>query len=198
MKLKHKILLSSIIITSLSGCSSLKSEPSPEMLRIDQQQEQITTIQSQQNEMYSNVNQLQSDINSWKKIEPNVQRLVSIESELNSLIGQLATLTQETQQEARVQQTKQINTPNGKSYMLQLASLRSVKQVQFTWKRLQKKHPKRLLNLEARYKKVQVKGRTYYRLKVGNFSKTDATKDCQILNKRGVACIVASYSGITL
>lgn len=191
-------MLSSLLIISLSGCSALTSQPSEEMLRIDQQQGELEAVQLQQSETNSKINELQADIASWKIVEPNIKRLVSIEDELNALIEQLATLTQKTQQEALVQQAKQIQKHNGKSYALQLASLRSVKQVHNTWNKLQKKHPNRLDNLDARYQKVQVKGRTYYRLKVGNFSKTQAKNNCKLLNKRGVACIVTPYSGTPL
>ena len=191
-------MLSSLLIVGLSGCSALKSQTSEEMLRIDQQQGELEAVQLQQTETNSKIKALQTDITSWKIVEPNIKRLVSIEDELNALIEQLATLTQKTQQEALVQQAKQIKKHNGKSYTLQLASLRSVKQVHSTWNKLQKKHPNRLDNLEARYQKVQIKGRNYYRLKVGNFNKTDAKNNCKLLNKRGEACIVASYSGTLL
>ncbi|KPU83001.1 hypothetical protein JI57_02930 [Psychromonas sp. PRT-SC03] len=198
MKLNYKIMLPCLLFISLSGCSALKSQPSDEMRRLDQQQSDLYAILLQQIENNDRIKKLEFDISSWNEVEPTIHRLISIEDELNSLIEQLATLTQKTQDDALAQQEKQMKNKNGTSYMLQLASVTSIDKVQSTWKYLQKQNPNRLFDLEVRYQKVEVKGRTYYRLKVGNFSKTDATNNCKALNKRGIACIVSAYTGTPL
>lgn len=74
---------------------------------------------------------------------------------------------------------------------IQLAAFASQKEAQDNWKKIQAKHSV-LSGSSPLLVKADVKGKTFYRLRVGVAGKDDAKKMCGALTAKGQACIIAS------
>jgi cell division protein FtsN len=81
--------------------------------------------------------------------------------------------------------------PTHGKYRIQAASMDSEEAAQSQWNRLKKKHGSMISNLNADFVKALVKGKTYYRVYIGNFSsKAKAQAMCNNLKKAGSNCFV--------
>jgi len=150
---------------------------------------------------------------SWQEVQPSVDRLVAIESELNVLISQLNTLVMEAEEEDKKiaksqpkkavasysKKAKAVVSPRDKNYSLQLASIASPDKVEQSWLDILKSSAGRLGGEQPLIQVVQIKNKAYYRIKVGRYSsKQAAQKECNQLKGNNIDCIVAAYSAQTL
>lgn len=84
----------------------------------------------------------------------------------------------------------------GPAYTLQLYSLSNQQQVRPTWYKLQHKHPAILGKLKAIFEKINIKQKTFYRVKAGKFSDSfQADEMCSRLKALGTQCIPTEYKG---
>lgn len=182
------VLLTAIL---LFGCSSTKQiEPVN-----NEQYVQITK---------SELQQLQTSSAQWQAIKPDIERLLLIESDLNLLITQLTALANEEAAQTStpmVSQAQPTNTANIKPqqsalFALQIISVTQQAQLATSWQAIQQKAPS-LLTTSAvtNVETAQVKGITYYRLKLGAYQyQKNAQADCDKLKQQQVNCIVSYYT----
>ncbi|MGS0692612.1 SPOR domain-containing protein [Shewanella sp. 30m-9] len=91
-------------------------------------------------------------------------------------------------------------TSGGKGdYALQLSSVDKFSRIEPTWFELQSRFSAQLGHYVPKYERVLVKGKTYYRIKVGQFTQhQQALSTCKRMQKSGLECIVATSKGINL
>ncbi|WOT05608.1 SPOR domain-containing protein [Shewanella youngdeokensis] len=90
-------------------------------------------------------------------------------------------------------------TPANARYSLQLSSVVSYGLLEPAWLELRAKHSQQLAPFEPRYEQVVVKGKNYYRIKVGMFSQRDKAQSvCKQMKQSGLDCIMATTKGINL
>ncbi|MGS0682974.1 SPOR domain-containing protein [Shewanella sp. 125m-7] len=91
-------------------------------------------------------------------------------------------------------------TSGGKGdYALQLSSVDKFSRIEPTWFELQSRFSAQLGHYVPKYERVLVKGKTYYRIKVGLFTQhQQALSTCKRMQKSGLECIVATSKGINL
>ena len=79
---------------------------------------------------------------------------------------------------------------------MQLVSISNVKMVEKSWSDIYKKNANILTAQQPLIEQVQVKNKTYYRIKAGKFSsKNEAVQVCNQLKKQSVSCMTSRYSG---
>jgi len=189
MKIKSKAMITLPLLIVLSGCSSI-SGPSAEMQKITNQQVEIDTLKQQQVI-------LEQQLQTWEEARPEVNRLVALESELNALIEEQNELVEANKLKAREDKRKQREARP--FFMLQLSSLYSLGKLKTSWLSEQQLHPELLNGLPARYQQVEISGKQYFRLKVGEFNqKADAIQTCQALIAAGGDCVVVNNKGTKL
>jgi len=86
----------------------------------------------------------------------------------------------------------------GGKYALQLSAVTNPWVVEPFWLKLQKKYASALEGVTPTYERVSVKGETYFRIKVGQFSKRKQAKQaCTHLKEMGGACVVTLNNGVS-
>ncbi len=86
----------------------------------------------------------------------------------------------------------------GGKYALQLSSVTNPWVIEPFWLKLQKKYASALEGVTPTYERASVKGETYFRIKVGQFSKrTQAKQACSQLKDIGGSCVVTLNNGVT-
>ncbi|NRB23573.1 SPOR domain-containing protein [Shewanella sp.] len=86
----------------------------------------------------------------------------------------------------------------GGKYALQLSSVTNPWVIESFWLKLQKKYASALEGVTPTYERASVKGKTYFRIKVGQFSKKkQATQACAQLKNIGGSCVVTLNNGVT-
>lgn len=84
-------------------------------------------------------------------------------------------------------------------YALQLSSVDRFSRIEPTWFELNSRFGAQLGHYVPRYERVFVKGKTYYRIKVGQFTQRQQASDaCKNMQQIGLDCIVATSKGINL
>ncbi|WP_299804427.1 SPOR domain-containing protein [uncultured Shewanella sp.] len=84
-------------------------------------------------------------------------------------------------------------------YALQLSSVDKFSRIEPTWFELHSRFGAQLGHYVPRYERVFVKGKTYYRIKVGQFNqRQQALSACTSMKQSGLECIVATSKGINL
>lgn len=174
-----------LLVTPIIGCQSM-SEPqvSEENLVKISQQELIELRQSHQ---------------QFQAMKPELERLLTIESELTLLTEQLTLLNaQQTEPEktkkSPVTAPQLIAEPSAK-FALQLASVTELPRLTARLAEIKKQAPA-LFNGQfiANVESVTVNGSTFHRLKIGAYQqKQQAANDCKKLASVGVACLVSHY-----
>ncbi|MCK8127104.1 SPOR domain-containing protein [Pseudoalteromonas sp. 2CM39R] len=174
-----------LLVTPIIGCQSM-SEPqvSEENLVKISQQELIELRQSHQ---------------QFQAMKPELERLLTIESELTLLTEQLTLLNaQQTEpektKESSVTTPQFIAEPTAK-FALQLASVTELPRLTARLAEIKKQAPA-LFNGQfiANVESVTVNGSTFHRLKIGAYQqKQQAANDCKKLASVGVACLVSHY-----
>ena len=92
--------------------------------------------------------------------------------------------------------TVPLNIKDTELYSLQFASLANKNGLLPIWGKLQDKHRKILGNLQPRYQKTILNGKTYYRLKAGEFhTKSLAVELCKELSALGENCYITKGIG---
>lgn len=86
---------------------------------------------------------------------------------------------------------------SGGKYALQLSSVTNPWVIEPFWLKLQKKYASALEGVTPTYERASVKGETYFRIKVGQFSKrTQAKQACAQLKEIGGSCVVTLNNGV--
>jgi len=86
---------------------------------------------------------------------------------------------------------------SGGKYALQLSSVTNPWVIEPFWLKLQKKYTSALKGVTPTYERASVKGETYFRIKVGQFSKrTQAKQACAQLKDIGGSCVVTLNNGV--
>lgn len=86
----------------------------------------------------------------------------------------------------------------GGKYALQLSSVTNPWVIEPFWLKLQKKYASALEGVSPTYERASVKGETYFRIKVGQFSKLKQAKQaCSQLKDIGGSCVVTLNNGVT-
>jgi len=86
---------------------------------------------------------------------------------------------------------------SGGKYALQLSSVTNPWVIEPFWLKLQKKYASALKGVTPTYERASVKGETYFRIKVGQFSKrTQAKQACAQLKEIGGSCVVTLNNGV--
>lgn len=174
-----------LLVTPIIGCQSMsKPQVSEENLVKISQQELIELRQSHQ---------------QFQAMKPELERLLTIESELTLLTEQLTLLNaQQTEPEktkkSSVTATQFIAEPTAK-FALQLASVTELPRLTARLAEIKKQAPA-LFNGQfiANVESVTVNGSTFHRLKIGAYQqKQQAANDCKKLASVGVACLVSHY-----
>lgn len=187
VKLSHVISISAVL--AVSACTTT-SEPSPEMQKITNQQSEIEDLKTQQVA-------LEAQLQTWQEMEPDIERIVALESELNELI-----LLQKEQAKAdklKMIEEKRKMREARPFFMVQVASLTSLDNLKKNWETQQEQYPEILNGLPARYQNVEMNGKEYYRLKAGEFNhKAQAVEVCEMLISKKAECIVVNNKGTKL
>jgi len=202
-----KALLLLAVVINLSACSHFFGGEES-----DAQQEAKLNKESHaaQQALIKKVEALELSMKSWQEVQPSVDRLVAIESELNVLISQLNTLVMEAEKEqqqvvknkpkkAITTTPKAIIASSDKHYSLQLASIATPAKVEQSWLDILKGSAGQLGGEQPLVETIQVKNKTYYRIKIGKFSsKQIAKRECEQLKESNIDCIISAYSKQTL
>lgn len=184
-----------LLIVALSGCSNTQQA---------QQKTAQQTLVTQQAMLMDKVESLEQDIEQWKNVAPNVQRLVAIESELTLLITQLNAIIAQAEKKEHQKNSAitQINAPKNpinstnRNYAVQLASINDPTVLPSLWIKTTKNNPNIFKEMEPIVEKISVNQRDYYRLKAGSFgSKSEATQVCKKLKKVAVNCLISPATG---
>ena len=86
----------------------------------------------------------------------------------------------------------------GGKYALQLSSVTNPWVIESFWLKLQKKYASALEGVTPTYERASVKGKTYFRIKVGQFSnRKQAKQACTQLKNIGGSCVVTLNNGVT-
>ncbi|PKG37800.1 SPOR domain-containing protein [Psychromonas sp. Urea-02u-13] len=209
--LLRNTLIFILLIAGLSACSSNDAQ-------ISAQEKIAQENEKKQQQLAEKVAQLEGHVENWKVAEPSVERLITIEKDLRLLISQLNALVIEAenektlvaQQEKMAEQrqaapaentamAKKTSAKNKKLeayYTVQLVSISNVKMVEKSWSDIYKKNANVLTDHQPLIEQVQVKNKTYYRIKTGKFSsKNEAVQVCNQLKKQSVSCMASVYSG---
>ena len=84
-------------------------------------------------------------------------------------------------------------------FALQLSSVDKFSRIEPTWFELNSRFGTQLARYVPRYERVLVNGKTYYRIKVGEFTqRQQALSACTSMKQSGLDCIVATSVGINL
>ncbi|MCK8044883.1 SPOR domain-containing protein [Shewanella sp. 1CM18E] len=84
-------------------------------------------------------------------------------------------------------------------FALQLSSVDKFSRIEPTWFELNSRFGTQLARYVPRYERVLVNGKTYYRIKVGEFTqRQQALSACTSMKQSGLDCIVATSTGINL
>lgn len=174
-----------LLVTPIFGCQSV-SEPQVS-------EENLVKISKQE------LMELRQSHQQFQAMKPELERLLTIESELTLLTEQLTLLN--TQQAEPVNTKKSsvtvpqfIAEPEAK-FALQLASVTELPRLTARLAEIKKQapalfHGQFIANVES----VTVNGSTFHRLKIGAYQqKQQAANDCKKLASVGVACLVSHY-----
>ena len=89
--------------------------------------------------------------------------------------------------------------PETATYALQLASVSNKDSLTQAWLKIKPKAPQLFYNLKPSYEQVNVKGKIYFRLKIGSFGTlAKANKFCDQLMLQGVKCFSTAFGGKNL
>ncbi|MDQ9093150.1 SPOR domain-containing protein [Pseudoalteromonas haloplanktis] len=178
----------------LFGCSSTKQT-------VQTNNEQYVQITK------SELQQLQTSSAQWQAIKPDIERLLLIESDLNLLITQLTAIANEEPAQSNTAMTAQAQPPIQAPvaqpqrtppalFALQIISVTQQVQLATSWQAMQHKAPSLLTGTTiANVETANVKGITYYRLKLGAYQyQKNAQADCDKLKQQQVSCIVSYYT----
>jgi hypothetical protein len=186
----------SLLTGGLSACTN-----TTETQRIAQSNQQKKT-EKKQISLIKQVENLEKNMQEWKTVQPNVERLVAIEDELTLLISQLNAIIIEAEEKNKkkgaIHKTKKqvVTTKANNLYAIQFASITDPKMLSKLWDDLYKKHLNLLVNLTPIVEKITVNNRDYYRLKATGFNSKDrVNKVCKQLKKVSVECVISSNSG---
>ncbi|WP_287246222.1 SPOR domain-containing protein [Pseudoalteromonas sp.] len=143
--------------------------------------------------------ELRQSHQQFQAMKPELERLLTIESELTLLTEQLTLLNaQQTEPEktkkSSVTAPQFIAEPTAK-FALQLASVTELPRLTARLAEIKKQAPA-LFNGQfiANVESVTVNGSTFHRLKIGAYQqKQQAANDCKKLASVGVACLVSHY-----
>jgi len=208
-KMSQVVLILTLFI-NLAGCSFFaeKQLSSTETRTPDKEDNINSDSLTEQQQLLQRIEQLELSVQDWQELEPSVQRLVAIEAELKVLIKQLNSLVIEAekdQQIANAKGPKTVRAPakkaqpdthaGGRDYALQLASIAHPGKVEQSWLDILHNSAGQLGGEQPQIQAVQIKNKTYYRIKIGKFSSMQAAKTkCNQLKGNNVDCIVSSYS----
>lgn len=193
-------MLFALTVVGLVGCKSTETETQNAQTTTADQYVQITKQELQQ---------LQTSSAQWQAIKPDIERLLLIESDLNLLIAQLTAIANEDQTESSEPAASQQQSPAHKAelapmasgnlqalFALQIVSVTQQAQLATSWQAIQQKAPSlvttsAITNVET----AQVKGTTYYRLKLGAYQyQKNAQADCDKLKLQQLNCMVTHYT----
>ncbi|MBE0376069.1 SPOR domain-containing protein [Pseudoalteromonas prydzensis] len=193
-------MLFAFTVVGLVGCKSTETETQNAQMTTTDQYVQITKQELQQ---------LQTSSAQWQTIKPDIERLLLIESDLNLLIAQLTAIANEDQTESSAPAASQQQSPVHKAelapmasgdlqalFALQIVSVTQQAQLATSWQAIQQKAPSlvttsAITNVET----AQVKGTTYYRLKLGAYQyQKNAQADCDKLKQQQLNCMVTHYT----
>lgn len=195
-------MLFALTVVGLVGCKSTETETQNAQTTTADQYVQITKQELQQ---------LQTSSAQWQAIKPDIERLLLIESDLNLLIAQLTAIANEDQTEssAPAASQEQHQSPAHKAelapmasgnlqalFALQIVSVTQQAQLATSWQAIQQKAPSLFTrNAITNVETAQVKGTTYYRLKLGAYQyQKNAQADCDKLKQQQLNCMVTHYT----
>lgn len=206
IKQSFSVIQSAVLIVSLSilfGCSSTM-DSAQKSTRNTAETNHQSYVQITQQELQ----QLQTSSAQWQAIKPDLERLLLIESDLKLLITQLTAIANEeaSQSSPKPQQvssakpadTTSVQPSDTKNalFALQIIAVTQQSQLAPSWQAIQQKAPsllsdKFITNVET----AQVKGMTYYRLKIGAYQyQKNAQADCDKLKLQQLNCMVTHYT----
>ncbi|MCL1145572.1 SPOR domain-containing protein [Shewanella marinintestina] len=136
------------------------------------------------------------------KTEVNVPEALAIRSYASAYPGgpeqpiesnpKVLNYANKTQAEAKAARKKS-------GFALQLSSVDKFSRIEPTWFELNSRFGTQLARYVPRYERVLVNGKTYYRIKVGEFTqRQQALSACTSMKQSGLDCIVATSVGINL
>ncbi|MFU2508076.1 SPOR domain-containing protein [Pseudoalteromonas sp. ASV78] len=206
IKQSFSVIQSAVLIVSLSilsGCSSTMNSAQKSTRNTAETNHQ-PYVQITQQELQ----QLQTSSAQWQAIKPDLERLLLIESDLKLLITQLTAIaneeaSQSSPQPQQVSSAKPADTTSvlpsdtkNALFALQIIAVTQQSQLAPSWQAIQQKAPsllsdKFITNVET----AQVKGMTYYRLKIGAYQyQKNAQADCDKLKLQQLNCMVTHYT----
>lgn len=148
--------------------------------------------------------QLKASASQWQQAKPGIERLLQIEQDLKLLISQLNAVVEQKTTQPNVQATtvkkpksavEHQSTPQP-LFALQVASVTEQIRLNKTLAELKSKAPELFAGeLIANVESVEVKGTTYYRLKLGAYQyQKNARLECEKLKQFQINCLVSHYT----
>jgi hypothetical protein len=206
--IQSAVLIMSLII--LSGCTST-TDSAQKSTSSTAETNHETYVQITQQELQ----QLQTSSAQWQAIKPDLERLLLIESDLNLLIAQLTAIANDDENTGNNSHSSaalasqqvpldrpaqsiatQSNITNNALFALQIIAVTQQSQLAPSWQTIQQKVPSLLSDkFTTNVETAQVKGMTYYRLKIGAYQyQKNAQADCDKLKLQQLNCMVTHYT----
>jgi hypothetical protein len=210
-----KSIVMSLLLLCLISCSSQTEKPVESAKLTEQQTNDLKKSQQ-------HIQEWEEISPSLKRLVAIESELKSLISELNRVVSAEKNKTIVTEQEKEQSSqntavqpvmdndnvivstplskassnTAPLNKKDAELYSLQFASLANKNSLLPIWEKLQDKHPQLLDNLQPRYQKASLNGKTYYRLKSGEFhTKGLADELCKELSALGENCYITKGIG---
>ena len=136
------------------------------------------------------------------RVENKVPELLAKREYASAYPGAPEQLIEKNSKALNDRSTKRVVTKVDESmmgYALQLSSVDKFSRIEPTWFELNSRFGSQLAGYIPRYERVLVNGKTYYRIKVGEFTqRQQALTACTSMKQSGLDCIVATSTGINL
>lgn len=209
LKLIKCCLCIALLAPMLSGCANKQEIAKQESAKIALSQEQEAQ-QKSQIELTEKIALLEKSALQWQAVKPSVERLVSIEDELNALIEQLNSIIVQAETDKQTASQKIATQPQniqkdttvekvGHFYTLQLSSLSRAEKVESAWTKIYNRNHSILSAHQPIVETININEKVYFRIKTGKFSSKDsARKICKQLEKQETTCLIKPYLGQTM
>lgn len=190
--------LLTLAFLNLVSCSSINQ----------QQSAKIETLTQRITELETQYKQDQQAIANFKQKEADLDLLIDVISQQNSLTG-FKTVNDNQAQIIKIKQPKPlVKTPlvekttpeynqaaTKPAFAVQIASLTSKQQSQQSWENFQLKFPELSNNVTPIIESTNKDNINFLRLKIGPYSKAKALETCTFLKQNNQNCLIKPYSG---
>ncbi len=188
----NKYLFLLFISIYLTGCStspySYFGNPTLEQV-LNEHAEKVQSLPSQadNNTNQENTAHLEQMYQEWVILKPKIEQLIELEPKLAEALK----FTKSQRQTATAEPNNTIKNPPKAKYTLQIGASNNKENAVKLWNMQKKRHPQLLNSIEPMFQRVDSKGKTFYRIKIGAFkAHKQAEKVCNAYKALGGDCLI--------